>query len=50
VITEEAQWGMLLSLTGGRTQRTLLTSYEDWLQALKALAEKSWGPPAPVET
>jgi hypothetical protein len=41
VITEEAQWGTLLSLIGGRTQRRLLTSHEDWIQALKALAEKS---------
>ena len=41
VISEEAQWGVVLSLIGGRTQRTLLTSHEDWLQALKALAEKS---------
>jgi hypothetical protein len=41
VITEEAQWSMLLWLIGGRTQRTLLTSHEEWVQALKALAEKS---------
>src|SRR5476649_2258707 len=31
VISEEAQWGVLLSLIGGRTQRTLLTSHEEWL-------------------
>ncbi len=44
VVTEEAQWGMLLSLVGGRTQRRLLTSHEDWLQGLKALAEERVGP------
>jgi hypothetical protein len=41
VITEEAQRGLLLAFIGGRTQRTLLTSHEEWLRALKVLAEKS---------
>lgn len=41
VITEEAQRGLLLAFIGGRTRRTLLTSHEEWLRALKVLAEKS---------
>ena len=46
VITEEAQRGLLLLLVGGRTRRTLLTSHDDWLRSLKALAEASdVGPP-----
>jgi hypothetical protein len=39
VISEETQKGFLLRLLGARTQRTLLTSHEEWLRALKALAE-----------
>ena len=39
VITEEAQWGWLLRVIGKRTQRTLLESHEEWLRALKTLAE-----------
>jgi hypothetical protein len=39
VITEETQKGLLLRLLGARTQRRLLTSHEEWLRALKALAE-----------
>jgi hypothetical protein len=39
VITEEAQKGFLLHLLGARTQRTLLTSHEEWLRALKVMAE-----------
>jgi len=41
VITEEAQKGLLLAFIGARTQHRLLTSHEEWLRALKALAEKS---------
>lgn len=39
VITEEAQRGLLLSIIGGRTRRRLLASHEEWLRALKELAE-----------
>jgi hypothetical protein len=39
IITEEAQKGLLLRLIGARTRRTLTTSHEEWLRALKALAE-----------
>ncbi len=50
VITEEAQRGLLLAFIGGRTRRTLLTSHEEWLRALKVLAEKELGPQMPVES
>jgi hypothetical protein len=50
VITEEAQRGVLLAFIGGRTRRTLLTSHEEWLRALKVLAEKELGPHMPVES
>ena len=50
VITEEAQRGLLLAFIGGRTRRTLLTSHEEWLRALKMLAEKELGPQIPVES
>jgi hypothetical protein len=50
VITEEAQRGLLLAFIGGRTRRTLLTSHEEWLRALKGLAEKKLGPQMPVES
>jgi hypothetical protein len=39
VITEEAQWGWFLRIIGRRTRRTLLQSHEDWLVALRKLAE-----------
>lgn len=39
VITEEAQKGLLLFFLRSRTRGTLLTSHEEWLRALKALAE-----------
>jgi hypothetical protein len=39
VITEEAQRGLLLLFIGARTRGTLLASHEEWLRALKALAE-----------
>jgi hypothetical protein len=39
VITEEAQRGLLLFFIGARTRGTLLASHEEWLRALKALAE-----------
>ena len=41
VITEETQKGWLLRLIGRRTRKTLLASHEEWLRALKALAEAS---------
>jgi hypothetical protein len=41
VITEEARSGLLLALIGRRMRRTLLTSHEEWLRALKLLAENS---------
>jgi hypothetical protein len=31
-------------------RRTLLTSHEEWLRALKVLAEKELGPQMPVES
>lgn len=40
VVTEEAQHGLLLWIIGRRTRRTLLKSHEEWLQALKTLAEE----------
>lgn len=39
VITEEAQKGLLLAIIGGQTRRRLLACHEDWLRALKSLAE-----------
>ncbi len=39
VITEEAQSGLLLRVLGPRTRRNLLSAHEDWLRALKELAE-----------
>jgi hypothetical protein len=39
VVTEEAQRGLLLSILGARSRRSLLTVHEEWLQALKRLAE-----------
>ena len=41
VITEETQKGWPLRIIGGRTRKTLLASHEEWLRALKALAEAS---------
>jgi hypothetical protein len=41
VVTEEAQKGLLLHLIGRRTRKTLLNSHQDWLNALKALAERA---------
>jgi hypothetical protein len=41
---------LLLAFIGGRTRRTLLTSHEEWLRALKVLAEKELGPQMPVES
>ncbi len=40
VITEEAQRGLLLAVIGRRTRRILLASHEEWLRALKELAEQ----------
>lgn len=39
VVTEETQRGILSALLGWYTRQTLLTSHEEWLRALKALAE-----------
>jgi hypothetical protein len=39
VITEETQKGFLLRLVGARTRQRLLVAHEEWLRALKALAE-----------
>jgi uncharacterized membrane protein len=39
VVTEEAQRGLLLFFIGARTRGTLLNSHQEWLRALKALAE-----------
>src|SRR5471030_3199804 len=39
VITEEAQRGILSVLLGWHTRGVLLTSHQEWLQSLKALAE-----------
>jgi len=39
VITEEAQRGLLLFFLGARTRGLLLTSHQEWLRALKELAE-----------
>jgi hypothetical protein len=39
VITEEAQRGILSVLLGWHTRRVLLTSHQEWLRALKELAE-----------
>jgi hypothetical protein len=39
VVTEEAQRGLLLLFIGARTRATLLNSHQEWLRALKALAE-----------
>jgi hypothetical protein len=39
VITEEAQKGLLLAVIGSHTQGVLLQSHQEWLRALKALAE-----------
>jgi len=41
VITEEAQIGLLLAFIGGPTRRTILASHEEWLRALKMLAERA---------
>lgn len=40
VVTEEAQHGLLLWIIGRRTRRTLLKSHEEWLRALKTMAEE----------
>ncbi|MGA7807667.1 hypothetical protein [Bradyrhizobium sp.] len=40
VITEEAQRGLLLFLIGARTRATLRNSHQEWLRALKELAER----------
>lgn len=39
VVTEEVQNGLLLILVGSRARENLLKSHEEWLRALKALAE-----------
>jgi hypothetical protein len=39
VITEEAQRGILSVVLGWRTRPLLLTSHQEWLRALKELAE-----------
>lgn len=39
VVTEEAQKGLLLFFIGARTRNTLLNSHQEWLRALKVLAE-----------
>ena len=39
VITEEAQRGLLLFFLGARTRGVLLASHQEWLRALKELAE-----------
>jgi len=44
VVTEEGQWGWLLRIVGARTRRSLLTYHEEWLRALKALAEAGAAP------
>ena len=41
VVTEEAQKGLLLFLVRTRTRDRLLTSHQEWLKALKQLAEES---------
>ena len=41
VSTEEAQRGLLLFFLGPRTRRLLLNSHQEWLRALKELAEAS---------
>ncbi len=41
VVTEEAQRGLLLSMIGRRTRKRLLTVHDEWLRALKVLAERS---------
>jgi len=41
VVTEEAQRGLLLAMIGRRTRKRLLTAHEEWLRALKVLAERS---------
>ena len=40
VITAEVQKGLLLVLLAKRVRAELLASHEDWVQSLKALAEK----------
>lgn len=39
VVTEESQRGLLLWIIGHRTRTRLLTAHEEWLRALKVLAE-----------
>jgi len=39
VVTEEAQRGLLLSIIGRRTRKRLLAAHDEWLRALKVLAE-----------
>jgi len=41
LVTEESQRGLLLSIIGHRTRKRLLTAHDEWLRALKVLAEKS---------
>ena len=40
VVTEEVQNGLLLLLVGNRIRDTLLDAHQEWLDALKRLAEK----------